>query len=341
LVWLQFIGLSLVIVIGGTKAARYADIIAEKSGLGRIRIGLVLLALVSSMPELSTGISAVSLVKMPDLALGTLLGSCLFNLLIIVLLDVLYRREPILSVASRSHMASAGLGILLIALTGGVILAGDGLSGWAVGWIGIPSAVIILLYGAGMWGIFRHEHRRQQAPQAEAEAAPAQPLYAGESVRLAWGKFSLAAAAVIGAGIWLAFIGEDITASTGWGASFVGSLLLAISTSLPETVIGIAALRLGAVDMAVANVLGANMINVAKIFIIDIFYTEGAVLSSVSQSHAMTAGVAVAMTFVVLIALRFRPRRKTFGFISWYAVVLLGLYIYGAYALFDSSLGGG
>jgi cation:H+ antiporter len=242
-------------------------------------------------------------------------------------------------------MASAGLGILLISLTGGVILAGDGLSGLALGWVGIPSTVIILLYAAGMWGIFRHERGRQQSPKSATETegpvAPAQPLYSGESLRAAWIKFTLAAAAVIGAGIWLAFIGEDIVGATGWGASFVGSLLLAISTSLPEMVIGIAALRLGAIDMAVANVLGANMINVAKIFIIDIFYTEGAVLSSVSQAHVTTAAVAVAMTLVVLIGLRFRPRRKTFGFVSWYSVVLVGLYIYGAYALFDSGLGGG
>ncbi len=334
MVWLQFIGLSLVIVIAGTKAARYADIIAEKTGLGRIRIGLVLLALVSSMPELSTGISAVSLVKLPDLALGTLLGSCLFNLLILVLLDVLYRRTPILSRASPSHMVSAGLGIILLSLTAGIILAGEGLSGLVLGWIGVPSIVVFLLYVSGMWGIFRYERNRQLAP---APAADAQ--YGEHSIGATWFKFALAAAAVIGAGIWLAFIGEEIVGATGWGTSFVGSLLLAVSTSMPELVIGVTALRIGAVDMAVANVLGANMINIAKIFVLDIFYSEGSLLSSVSDAHVTTAIVAVAMSLVVLLGLRFRQQRKTFRVVSWYAALLFGLYLYGAYALFSTGLG--
>jgi len=336
LVWLKFLLCLIIILFAGTKAARYADVIAEKTGLGRIWIGLVLLALISSMPELVTGISAVALVKLPDLALGTLLGSCLFNLLILALLDVLYRNGSILSKASRSHTLSAGLGILLIALTAGSILVGEGFSRLRLGWVGIPSIIVFLLYLLGMWRIFYYERNRIPA------SSPASPIQYGESsARGAWWKFTLAAAAVIGAGIWLAFIGDEIARVTHWDTTFVGSLLLAISTSMPELVICIAALRLGAIDMAVADILGANMINIAKIVLVDLFYTQGPVLAAVSRAHLITAVVTAAMSLLVIVGIAFRQKRKTFIVISWYGLLLIGLYIFGAYALFASGMAQG
>ena len=333
LVWLKFLLCFVIILFGGTRAARYADIIAEKTGLGRIWIGLVLLSLISSMPELVTGISAVAFVKLPDLAVGTLLGSCIFNLLILALLDVLHRSTPFLSKASLSQIASAGVGILLILLTAGSIFAGDNLSGLRLGWVGVPSIIISLLYFLAMWGIFRLERNKRQSSLETPE-----PQYSDEYARGAWWKFTLAALAVIGAGIWLSFIGDEIASATGWDTSFVGSLLLAISTSMPELVICIAALRLGAVDMAVADVLGANMINVAKIILVDLFYTQNLVLVSVSRIHITTALITAAMSGLVITGILFRQKRKTLGVISWQGALLVGLYIYGAYALFTSGM---
>ena len=153
-------------------------------------------------------------------------------------------------------------------------------------------------------------------------------------MRIVWLKFAFGALAVIGAGIWLAYIGDRIDQVTGLGAGFVGSLFLAFTTSVPELALTVAAVRLGAIDMAVADILGANMINIAKIFILDLFYTEGSITSSVSSSHITTALVAIAMSLVVIVGLKFRQKRKTFIVISWYGILLIGLYIVGAYALF-------
>jgi cation:H+ antiporter len=149
----------------------------------------------------------------------------------------------------------------------------------------------------------------------------------------------LAAITVIGAGIWLSFIGGEIAETTGWDASFVGSLFLAITTSMPELVITITALRLGAIDMAVANILGANLLDITHIFAVDLFYFPGPVLSLVSSAHLITAMVVVVMSLLVIVGLRFRQRRKTFIVISWYALALIGLYILGVYALFISGTG--
>jgi len=227
-------------------------------------------------------------------------------------------------------MALAGLGILLIAFASGGILAGEKLPWLALGWVGIPSLVILILYLVGVRQMF---HLERYHPLPQIETAPSQ--YASLPLRTVYLRFILAAIAVIGAGIWLSFVGDEIARTTGWGTTFVGSLFLAIGTSLPELVVAVAALRLGAVDMAVADILGANMLDITHIFAVDLFYSQGPVLSSVSSAHLITAAVVAVMSLLVIIGLRFRQKRKTFIVISWYVPALIGLYILGAYALFQ------
>ena len=103
MIWMQFLATALVIVFGGTQLARYGDVLGEKSGLGRSWIGLVLLAATTSLPELFTGFSATALSSLPEIAMGNVLGSNLFNLLILGLDDVFYRRGPLLAGADVSH----------------------------------------------------------------------------------------------------------------------------------------------------------------------------------------------------------------------------------------------
>lgn len=331
MVWLKFTLCLVIILFAGTRLARYGDAIAEKTGLGRIWIGLLLLAAITSMPELVTGVSAVALVKLPDLALGNLLGSCLFNLAILALLDIIYRPAPILSQASSRHMMSASIGILLIAIAAGGILAGGRFPGLTMGWVSVPGIMVLVLYIAGVWWIFRSERGYQPQPVPVVS-----PQYEGLPAKTVYLRFALAAVAIIGAGIWLSFIGAEIAGTYGWHASFVGSLFLAVTTSMPELVVTIAALRLGAIDLAVADILGSNMFNIAIITPVDLVYTPGSLLSSVSRAHLITAVVAIVMTLLVIVGLRFRQKRKTF-FISWYTPVLIGLYIFGAYRLFISA----
>jgi len=328
LVWLKFLASLVIILFAGTKLARYGDVIAEKTGLGRIWIGLVLLAAITSAPELVTGVSSAALVGLPNLALGILLGSCMFNLTILALLDILHRRTPFLSEVKLQHIASAGIGILLIAITGGSIFARERLSGLALEWVGVPSIIILIFYLAAMWIMFRFG-RNHSLPLNNAV-----PQYEKVSMKALYFKFALVAAAVIGAGIWVSFIGDEITRTYDWSASFVGTLFLAIITSMPELVVTIAALRLGAIDMAVADILGANILDVAHLFTVDLFYSQGPILSSVKSVHLITAGVIIAMSFLVTIGIRFRQKRKTFIIASWYTPALIGLYIFGAYALF-------
>jgi cation:H+ antiporter len=332
LIWFKFILCLAVILFAGTKLAQYGDAIAEKTGLGRIWIGLVLIALITTMPEMVTSVSSVALVHSADLALGTLLGSCCFNLSILALLDILHSRTPVLSVASPRHMVTAGWGALLIAIAAAGIIVSGKFSFLALGWVGIPSIVILILYLLGMWWMSRRERSER------LHAAPPTVLqYDHFTTRTVWIRFALAAAAVIAAGIWLSFIGDEISETTGWGSTFVGTLFLAITTSAPELVVAITALRMGAIDLAVADILGANMLDIVMIVPVDLAYGQGFVLSAVSKGHLIIAAVAVMMSLLVIIGLRFPRSRKIFKVASWYTPLLIALYIFGAYVLFTSA----
>lgn len=334
MIWFKFALCLAIILFAGTKLAHYGDAIAEKTGLGRIWVGLVLIALITTMPELVTSVSSVVLVGSPDLALGTLLGSCCFNLSVLAVLDILHRHTPVLSMASTRHVTTAGWAALLAAIAAASIVAAGRFSFLDSGWLGIPSIVIIVLYLLGMWWIFRRE---RGAGVHDTQATTL--LYDNFTDRRVWIGFALAAAAVIAAGIWLSFIGDEISQTTGWGGTFVGTLFLAITTSAPELVVAIGALRLGAIDLAVADILGANMLDIAIIAPLDLAHGPGFVLSAVSPSHVIIASVALMMTLLVVIGLRFPRKRKTFRVASWYAPLLVMLYVVGAYILFTSTAG--
>jgi cation:H+ antiporter len=185
-----------------------------------------------------------------------------------------------------------------------------------------------------MWWIFRRERGQR------SDAAPnTSNQYNELTTRTVGIRFALAAAAVVAAGIWLSFIGDEIGRTTSWGSTFIGSMFLAICTSAPELVVAITALRIGAVDLAVADILGANMLDIAVILPVDLAQGRGSVLASVSSGHLIVASVAVTMTILVVAGLRFRPGRKLFKVASWYTPLLIALYVVGSYVLFNSGTG--
>lgn len=328
--WLQFILCSAVIVFCGTNLSRYGDIIAEKTGLGRAWIGLVLMASVTSLPELITGISSVAFADVPNIALGDIMGSCVFNLSIIALMDILHGPKPIFSKAEHGHILSAGFGVILIGIAAISILSNASIP--AIGHIGIYTPAIILIYMIGVRSLFLFEKKKI----AEFVGEMAEAIQYGHvSTKEAVFKYSLNALAIVGAAAWLPFIGDRLAEETGLGRSFIGSIFIALTTSLPELVVSISALRIGATDMAIANLFGSNIFNIAILAIDDIFYTKGPILSHVSMSHAVTGFMAVLMTGIAIVGLEYRLERKTFLRLGWDAIAILLAYFINIYLLYS------
>ncbi len=325
MVWLKFVICILVIFFAGQRVAKYGDIISEKTGIGQVWMGVIAIALITSLPELFTGISAVTLVDAPDLTVGNLIGANAFNLFNLALLDIFHRDGSIMAVASRAHRLTGWFSLVLVALVAVFIFISTNISTLELGWVGWYTPVIILFYLFSVRQIFYYEKNHL----AMKEPAP----YTIEiSLKRVMAYFVISAVFIIGAGIWLATIGDEIAQVTGWGQSFVGSLFLAFTTTLPEITVSFTAMRLGAVDMAVANLIGSNLFNLTIIPVIDLIYSKEPILAQVSESHIYTAGAVILMSCIFLAGLRVTPTRH--WRLSWFNVSLIILFLASAYLSF-------
>ena len=165
LLWLGFIICTAAIIYSGIKLSKYGDVIAEKTGLGRAWIGLILMASVTSLPELVTGISSVTFAGVPDIAVGDVLGSCVFNMLIIALLDAVYRIMPISAKAHQGNILSAAFGILLLSAVSVSIFLGNHIA--SLGWIGPYSIFFIIIYLIAMRLVYFYEKKQIAALMKE------------------------------------------------------------------------------------------------------------------------------------------------------------------------------
>jgi len=155
------------------------------------------------------------------------------------------------------------------------------------------------------------------------------------TLRSAVKGYVLAATAVVIAGSWLPFVAKDISDLMGWGQSFVGTMLVAGVTSAPEAAVTISALRIGALDMAIANLLGSNLFDIVILSIDDLFYTEGPLLAHVDASHALTAFTAVMMSALAAVGFIFRPQGRIVMGLTWISLGLFLLYVLNTWILFE------
>jgi len=327
--WIHFAACALVLAVAGSKLSRYGDVIADKTGISGSWVGLVLLASVTSLPELVTGVSAVAVAHAPNIAVGDVLGSCVFNLTILVVVDFLHRDGSVYRRASHGHILSAGFGVILIGFAGLNILLAQKAAVPALGHVGAYTPLLAVLYLVAIRTLFDYE-REQMVAGAAARAS----RYPDMSLRQALARYAIAALAVLAAGSWLPFVGVRIAQAMGWHNTFVGTLFVAGVTSLPELVVTVAALRIGAVDMAIANLLGSNLFNMVILALDDLLYLPGPLLSHVSPMHAVSAVSGVVMSGIVIVALLYRPRGRLFRTVGWASLALVTVYLLNAYLLF-------
>lgn len=325
---LGFLACAVAIGVAGTYLSRYGDVIARRTGMGGSWVGLVLIATVTSLPELATGVSAVTINQAPEIAVGDVLGSCVFNLLLIVVLDLLQRGESVYTRARQGHILAAGFGVVLIGFAGFNVLLAHGGPRWAWGHVGLYSPVIVVLYAVAMRTVFRYEasHPEQARDGPERDRAL--------TLRQALLRYAAAALVVVAAGVWLPYVGKALAAQMGWSQSFVGTLFVAAATSLPEVAVSVAALRIGALDMAIGNLFGSNLFNIFILTIDDALYLKGPLLSDVSPANAVSALSAIMMTGVAIVGLLFRPKMRVFKTVGWASIVLFVFYLLNAYILY-------
>ncbi|HSB44084.1 MAG TPA: hypothetical protein VLD60_03680 [Nitrospira sp.] len=331
--WLFFIGSAAVIVLAGTKLSRYGDQIAEFTGLGRLWIGVVLMAAATSLPEVFTTISAGWL-NAPDLAAGDLFGAGMSNMLTLGLIDLLHRQKRVWQQAALGHTLTAGLAMVLTGLAAFFVLLKVNVT--HVG-VGLGSLTLFILYVLGMRLVFRQEdmerRQREQEVLIEGTIAKQDAVSRRAELRRAVIGFSLGAFALLVAAPFLAWSAERIAEETGTSSTFIGTSLVAITTSLPELVTAIAAVRLGAFDLAVGNLFGSNAFNMAAFLFADLAYREGGLLGSVSSAHALTALWSILMMNIGLMGIIYRAEKR-FMLIEPDSLLMIVSYVLGLWLLF-------
>jgi cation:H+ antiporter len=324
--WAQFLGCSAVIAVAGFRLAHYGDVIAVKTGLGGTWIGVVLVATVTSLPELVTGVSSVALADAPDIAVGDVLGSCVFNLALIAGLDFLYRTKPIYADASHGHILSAGFSVILIGLVVINLLPGNHAT-LRIGHVGAYTPIITIVYIVAIRAIYVQERQRTLHPEQRDK-------YPDRSLREAAIGYVIASAAVVAAGITMPFAAVRLADAMNWGQSFVGTLLVAGATSLPEAASTIGAVKIRAIDLAIGNLFGSNLFNVLILAIDDLVYIKGPLLTQTSPAHALSAVSAIIMTGIAIVGLHYRPVTRVFRLVGWTSWALVTLYVLNSLLLF-------
>ena len=324
LLWIKFIVCSLIVVFSGYKICIYAEKIARITEIGRTFIGLILLAVITSLPELAVTITAVKIGAL-DLALGDLFGSNLFNLTIMGVIFLFFIKESKLLTFDFTHFVSSGFSLLLIALAAmGIVFYSlfDSWTGYSNILLDVETALILVVYFFGAYLIFRSEKERASSfPEIESR----------EGIRTfgVWLRFLGYAVVLVSFSIYLSKVGDRIARipikEVPLGGTFVGSLFIAITTSLPEMVVAVSAVKLGLMDMALGNIFGSNMFNMLIVSVADIFLGKKVILSSVSSLHLLTVFFVIILTALVLAGLICRSQRKMPAF-SWDSASIIFIY---------------
>lgn len=326
MVWIKFIASAVGIVVAANFLAKYGDIIGVRTGLGGIFIGVLLMAGATSLPEVLTSINAVNQ-NTPDIAAGNLLGSNAFNMLLLAFLDLMYRKKRLLRKAASRHALSGSLTILMIVLVLYFMLADIDIK---VGWVGLDALIIVAVYILAVRMVSREGN-----PVSEEKAeipADTPKLWVGLL------GFAAAAGALIAITPVMVQSSTEIAGITGLGTTFVGTTLVALVTSLPELVTTIAAIRIGASDMAIGNLFGSNMFNMFALGLTDFFYTGGRFLDVIDPAFLMVGMVGLLMTAVALVGNLGRLERRL-GFIEIDALALFIIYFSGMWMLYQRGIG--
>jgi cation:H+ antiporter len=319
------------VVFFGIRLAVYGDALASLTGWGRLFVGSVLVALATSLPELSTNISAVRLdPPNPALAVGNVMGANMLNMFNISLVALMFGGKKFLDKVAPEQGILAALAILL---TGMAVLFGAIKMDIAFWQIGLSSLLLIVVFLAGMRVVY-------VTKPAEQDSGGDEPATGDMTLKRAWIMFLGVSLGVVIAGFFLAWNTDRVADITGVASSTLGIIAVSLVTTMPEMSAAIAAALMGAADLGVAGLFGSNAFNVTILFFADPFYRGGILGNQTEPAHFIAGGMAVVLMAVVLVVILARNRIKA-PLVTAVLVLVVLAYIAGAVAVAVAGVGAG
>lgn len=328
---LLFGGGALVIAVAGSRLAAISDRLADLTGLGEAVFGAVLLGATTSLPGSVASITT-AFAGRADLAASNAVGGIAAQTAFLVVADMVYRH------ANLEHAAASVTnlinGALLCALLALPLLAATGPE---VSFYGVhPASVLVLvLYVFGLklaaaaqrapaWKPVRTGLTREDVPEEDHRDT--------RGAGRVWMSFVTLGAIVGVAGWTVGISGIALVRHTGLSETLVGSLFTAIATSLPELVTAVAAVRQGALTLAVGGIIGGNTFDVLFLVFADVAYREGSIYHAISEQPLFIISLTILLTAFLLLGLIRRERRGVAN-IGFESMAVLVFYLAGILTL--------
>ncbi|TFH84851.1 sodium:calcium antiporter [Billgrantia azerbaijanica] len=331
---LLFAGCTAVIAIAGTRLAGIVDDLADRTGLGEAIAGAVLLGMATSLSGMVVSVSA-ALADRPTLAMSNALGGIAVQTLFLTIADVTYRRANLEhAAASLGNLLQGGLLLCLLSL----VLVGRFAPDWTLWQVHPVTPLLLLGYLFGQRLVDRSRDNPMWRPAQTRETQPdvPDPRARRRSALRLWGSFALLAS-LLGVSGWLLERSASVIAQeTGLGQSVVGILMTAVVTSLPELVTSVAAVRRGALTLAVGGIIGGNAFDTLFVAAADLAYRGGSVYHAIPDSVALWVALSLLMTAILLVGMLHRQRRGP-AHIGFESVAVIACYLAGVLALLLAS----
>ncbi len=325
--WLIFGGAAVVIAIVGTRLTEAADRLADQTGLGEAVVGAVFLGACTSLPGITASVTA-ALDARPALALSNALGGIAAQTAFLAVADLAYLKANLEhAAASVPNMVQ---GALLIALLSMLLI---GFLGPDVSWGGIHllTPLLFLSYVLGMRVVYQSQTNPMWRPRMTTQTAvdvPEKENLKRQGLNKLWVTFGVAAVVVVAAGWVLTRTVESLAEQVGFSDSLAGGLLTAVSTSLPELVTSVAAVRRGALTLAVGGVIGGNAFDTLFAAVADLAYRSGSIYHAATPGEPLLVALTILMSSILLMGMLSREK-SGFGNIGFEGPLVLVLYIGG------------
>lgn len=326
-----FASAALVIAVCGVLLTQRAERIARRTGLGEALTGALFLGAITSLAGTITSVSA-AWNGFPEIAFGNAVGGIAAQTTFIVLADLVYRKANLEHAAASE--ANLLQGVLLVALLALPLLGAS----WPSVTVYAVDAISFALLGLYLFGVrlIAQAHRLPMwTPRPTAHMRSSRPATHGDAdggARL-WLEFGALAVLVAVAGWLVAQSAIVLAREGGLSQTLVGTLFTAVSTSLPELVIALAAVRQGALALAVGNILGGNCFDVLFLVAADVAYRPGSLYHAVSVTQSGWLALAILLAAILLLGmLRRQPHGP--GNIGFEGVLVLAFYALGVATLF-------
>ncbi|MCA1368529.1 sodium:calcium antiporter [Bradyrhizobium sp. BRP14] len=348
--WLNlpiFAGAAVSVWMAGVRITSHANVISEKTGVGQAFIGVALLGGITSLPELAVAVTS-ALSGDASLAVNSILGGIAMQVAILALADALIGRKALTSVIPDPVvMLQGGFKILLLSIVTASIVVGD----VAVLSTGLWMWLLAAVTGLALWVLSRAQHGRpwiandEEVTRENEEERARQEAKEGkkQSLSAAASAAAVCGGVIVVAGYLLSRTGDAIAEVSGLGQSFVGAVLVAVATSLPEVSTVFAATRAGLYTMAMSDIFGTNLIDLSFLFVIDVTGGADAVMNGAGRFETFAALIAITVTAVFFIGLVERRDRTVLrmGYDSFAVLIIYLASLVAFYFLRDTSGGGG